>query len=237
MTSAARPKARWPSPRGRCFRHRTSQPNVFEPLANTVATRANLIREAAGNLALLPNIMQREYDAFAARLRRQSAARPAAPETAASPPGTMKSVTPEHELLILCLHFETLGRPLSHALPHNWIDTGHAAGRLLNRFLNEFEHDAWPGRGHLDSLLETPEERALVAGLLFDTPAIDDPVKVAQEGLRLLRARSLEPRLRQIELALANTRADIERDPISLLKERLEIQRQLRQPLLLVPAV
>jgi len=39
-----------------------------------------------------------------------------------------------------------------------------------------------------------------MASLLFDPPTIDDPAKVAQEGLRQLRARALEPRLRKIEL-------------------------------------
>jgi DNA primase len=138
--------------------------------------------------------------------------------------------TPEQHLLMLTLHFEALGKPLSHALPQGWIDISHPAGVLLHRFLGEIEHDNWPGRDHLDALLETPEERALVAALLFDPPTIDDPAKVAQEGLRQLRARALEPRLRKIELDLANHRADSEGDPISLIKERSELQRQLRQP-------
>ena len=86
-------------------------------------------------------------------------------------------------------------------------------------------------------LLETPEERALVANLMFEAPILDDPVKVALEGLRQLRARALEPRLREIELALANPGADSESDPISLLKERSELQRQLRAPLVLAAAV
>jgi DNA primase len=69
-----------------------------------------------------------------------------------------------------------------------------------------------------------------MTSLLFDPPAIHDPVKIAQEGRRQLRARALEPRLRKIELDLANHRADSEGDPISLIKERSELQRQLRQP-------
>jgi DNA primase len=62
---------------------------------------------------------------------------------------------------------------------------------------------------------------------------IEEPAKIAQEGLKQLRARALEPRLRQIELALANAGADSNFDPISLLKERSELQRQLRQPIVL----
>jgi DNA primase len=206
--------------------------------SSSEATRANLIAEAARHLALLPKVMQQEFDAVEARQQRQAASRPEpAPSTSAKPGRAAVSITPEHELLMLCLHFETLGKPLSHAIQPDWMDIGHTAGALLNKFLAEFEQDAWPGRDHLDVLLETPEERTLVANLMFEAPILDDPVKVALEGLRQLRARALEPRLRQIELALANPGADSESDPISLLKERLELHRQLRAPLVLAAAV
>jgi DNA primase len=107
---------------------------------------------------------------------------------------------------------------------------------LLNRFLAEFEQDAWPGRDHLDDLLESAEERTLVASLLFETPQVDDPIKVTNEGLRIIQARFWEPRVRQIELALANTAADSKVDANSLFKELLDIKRQLRAPLRLPAA-
>jgi DNA primase len=219
--------------------------NVVEILAQSEseAVRSHLIREAAKHLWLEPRSVEREYQSLTERQSRQTAARP--PSASDSQPSTLNSQpaigahghTPEHHLLLLCLHFEKLGKPLAHAVHHDWVDTAHVAGALLNRILAEFEQDAWPGRDHLDGMLETPEERALVANLLFETPAIDDPVKVAQEGLRQLRARALEPRLRQIELALANPDADSDSDPISLLKERSELQRLLRAPLVLVAAI
>ncbi len=201
------------------------------------ATRSHLLREAAAALALLPRVMQQELATFEARHRRpaEAGSAPDGGGTTQPPAAAIPTVTPERDLLALCLHFENLGKPLSHAIQHDWVDTreGHVAGRLLNRFLGEFEHDTWPGRDQLDPLLETPEERTLVASLLFETLALDDPIKVAQEGLRQLRARALEPRLRQIELALANPQADSDSDPISLLKERSELQRQLRLPVVL----
>ncbi|MEY4938416.1 MAG: hypothetical protein RIQ93_151 [Verrucomicrobiota bacterium] len=202
--------------------------------------RANLLAEAARFLALQPKVVQREFDTYLSRQVRSGAKAPNAPLPPADAVvghGAESAQTPERHLLMLCLHFEKLGRGLSTALPHDWIDTGHTAGILLNRFLAEFEQDAWPGRDHLEALLENDAERSLVANLLFENPAIDEPLKVVQEGLRQLRARSLEPRLRQIELALANTQADSEHDPISLLKERSELQRQLRSPLIFAPAV
>jgi DNA primase len=201
--------------------------------AESEVTRSEFIVEAAGHLRLQPAALQRDFekvrgrsaDAAARTAIRREAAEGPAPAPGPPPVG----ITPEHHLLMLCLHFENLGKPLSTALPHDWVDTRHTAGLLLNRFLAAFEQGDWPGRDHLDELLETSEERALVASLLFDAPEIDDPVKVAQEGLRQLQTRMLEPRLRQIELALARGSLDINTDPNSLLKERSELQRKLRQ--------
>jgi DNA primase len=214
--------------------------SVFEIVAasDSEVARAGFINEAAAHLRLSAAAAQRDFTSHLARLARPAMAR-ATPDsgTPDSPPQAHAAQTPEHHLLMLCLHFDSLGKPLSHLLPHDWIDTSHPAGTLLNRFLAEFEHDAWPGRDHLDLLLENAEERQLVATLLFEPPVIDDPMKVAQEGLRILRHRALEPRLRQIELALANAHADIDSDPISLLKERSELHRQLRQPLVMATAV
>jgi DNA primase len=210
--------------------------------AESEVARSEFLAEAANHLRLAPAALQRDFETYRNRQARQNASRPAPPASAAAAapaaaPAPTGTHSPEHHLLIVCLHYESLGKPMSLALPHHWLDSAHTAGRLLNRFLGEFEHDTWPGREHLDALLETPEEKTLAASLLFDRPAIDDPVKVANEGLRQLRQRALEPRLRQIELALANPAADSNPDPISLLKERSEIQRQLRQPLQLPVAV
>jgi DNA primase len=208
--------------------------------------RAGFIGEIAAYLKLPVAALQQDF--FTQQRRQQqhddarSAARARQPDggitaTLPSLPSTSSVNTPEHHLLMLCLHFEPIGRPLSAMLAHDWIDAAHPAGVLLNRFLSEFESNTWPGRDHLDQLLETAEERTLVASLLFQTPAVEDPFKNAGEGLRQLRARALEPRLRQIELDLATHHADSKSDPISLLKERTELQKQLRQPLNLAAVV
>ena len=118
---------------------------------------------------------------------RQAARLAPAPLGAAKASG---NVSPEHDLLRIFLHFEPLGRPMSSAIPHHWIDQQQPAGVLLNRFLGEVEGGNWPGRDHLESLMETDDEKSLVASLLFDAPVIDDPFKVAREGIRRLRDRA-----------------------------------------------
>jgi DNA primase len=209
---------------------------LFEIIAaaESEVARSEFLHEAGLHLGLAGTALSQDFDRFRRRGGRSS---PAEASTSAPVPPVTSTITPEQDLLLICLHFEEFGKRLSHALPHDWIDANHPAGALLNRFLAEFEHDAWPGRQNLDPLLETAEEKALIASLLFEPPNLEDPLKVIQEGMRLLRARALEPRLRQIELALAGQRADSHSDSFSLLKERSELQRQLRQPLTLAAAV
>ena len=208
--------------------------------AESEVARSQFLAEASQLLRLPLSALQKDFEAQRIRLNRQQAARPAvqASEEAAvvAEPKTATKDTSEHHLLLMILHFEALGRPLSLTLPHDWIDQTHLAGVLLNRFLAEFEQESWPGRDHLESLLESQEERALIASMLFESPQLDDPNKVANEALRQIQARTLEPRVRQIELALANAHADSNVDANSLFKELLDIKRLLRAPLRL-PAV
>jgi DNA primase len=200
--------------------------------AESEISRAAFIEEAAALLHLPAAALQSELRRTAAR-----SGRPVSPGPSAPPPVRASgAVSPEHDLLRLCLHFENVGRPLSAAIPHHWIDQRRPEGVLLNRFLGELENGNWPGRDHLESLMESDDEKSLVASLLFDVPVLDDPFKVAREGVRKLRDRALEPRVRQIELALANTPSDFNDDSTSLLRELSDLQRQLRQPVSLTGA-
>jgi len=189
------------------------------------------IAPAIGALGVMPDGVERDFLRFSRRQARPAApASPSAPGAAAPSPARANR-PPEDDLLLLCLHFEALGKPLAgELLARDWIDATILSGRVLWRFLTEFEHDEWPGPDHLDELLETPDEKAFVASLLFEAPNIDDPRKAANEGLRRLQARALAPRLRQIELEIAGKQTDVDADTFSLLKARSELQRQLRQP-------
>jgi DNA primase len=232
-----------PSPETASAEHKTrASQNLFEIITATESetTRAQFLEEIATNLRLPLSAIQRDFDAF--KRRHSKIAAPAPSSSADAPaPVVTKTIntanTPEHHLLLMCLHFEQLGKPLSTILPHDWIDSSHLPGALLNRFLAEFEHDAWPGRDHLDALLENPEEKTLVASLLFDPPRTEEPLRAVNQALVQIRARFLEPQLRQIELALATHGPDSNFDALSLIKQRTDIQRQLRAPFGLPAAV
>jgi DNA primase len=231
-----------PSPETSSAEHKTrASQNLFEIITATDSetTRAQFLEEIATNLRLPLSAIQRDFDAF--KRRRSNILSSASSSSADAPPAAPKTIntsnTPEHHLLLICLHFEQFGKPLSTILPHDWIDSTHLPGSLLNRFLGEFEHDAWPGRDHLDALLENPEEKMLVASLLFDPPRTEEPLRAVNQALVQIRARFLEPQLRQIELALATHGPDSNFDALSLIKQRTELQRQLRAPFGLPAAV
>ena len=206
---------------------------LFEIIAQTDSdvTRSSFLQEISAHLRVAPGALERDLRTFLARQNNTrfspAPAAPApAPVAAAEAPGKATEV----HLLFLCLHHESLLRALASQLPHEWIDQTHTAGRLLDRLLAEVAHNAWNGRESLDQLLETEEEKAMVASLLFEAAADDDLGKMANEGLRSLQRRFLEPRQRQIELEIASKGTNGDPDLLSLLKQRSEITRQLLNP-------
>ncbi|MBL9219001.1 MAG: DNA primase [Opitutaceae bacterium] len=199
--------------------------------ADSDVTRTSFLSEIAGFLRVAPGALERDLRTFQARQGgSRFASANATPAPVAQPVADARGKATEAHLLFLCLHHESLLHALAHQLPHEWIDTSHTAGRLLDRILAEAAHNGWAGRENLDQLLETEEEKTLVASLLFEAAADDDLTKVANEGLRSLQRRFLEPRQRQIELEIASKGPDVESDLLSLLKQRAEITRQLRNP-------
>jgi DNA primase len=214
--------------------------------AESELLRKRLLSEVApalGALQVTPDVFERDFAAFLSGGGR-SAAGPSTQNSAqANSAGNRPDSTtpaddpsaPERDLLLLVLHFENIGPTLAANCPHDWINDRTLSGILINRFLAEFSEGQWPGRDHLDRLLESDAERSLVSSLLFEAPLIDDPGKVALEGLTRLRARALAPRLRELDLLLANASTDNTIDATALLKERSELQRRLRSPLALAP--
>lgn len=136
----------------------------------------------------------------------------------------------EEHLLYVGLHNESLLRELSTHLAHEWIDTTGTAGSLLDRLLAEVQHNGWNGQESLEQLLETEEEKSLVATMLFQAPGDEDWAKIANEGLRHLQKRFLEPKKQQIELEIASKGAIGDPTLPSLLKQRADITRQLLNP-------
>ena len=199
--------------------------------ADSEITRSEFLNEIAIRLRLNITALSRD---FATHRARAAQARTHQIPSATPPPAAIpaRTTTPEHHLIRACLACERLGPDIARALPHDWIDTTHPAGQLLNIILNLFEQDDWPGHAQIDSLAETDDQRALLSTLAAaDTAADDDTALIVRQSLTALRKRALEPGLKEIELALSTQKADSDPKAISELnKKRINIQKQLSQP-------
>ena len=207
--------------------------SLYEIISQTDSdvARMSFLGEISLHLRVAPGALERDLRAFQAR---QNSRRPG-PGAGGALAGPVP-VTETHgrameaHLLFLCLHHESLLHGLASHLPHEWIDPSTVSGRVLDRLLAEVAHNGWTGNAQIDQLLETEEEKTLVASLLFETAGDDDLIKMANEALRALQRRFLVPRQRQIELEIANKGTDIDSDLSSLLKRRKEIELQLQNP-------
>ena len=139
-------------------------------------------------------------------------------------------------LLLILLH-EEIGRDIAALIEHDWIDTGTREGRLLDRFLHDFAHDVWPGINELDQHVEEPEDRNFLDSLLFDPPTIDDPAKVANEGIRRMVRNFCVSKINKIELEIARKQGNVDADLLSLRKSMDELHHlRLNPPAIRQPA-
>jgi DNA primase len=181
------------------------------------------IAPAIGALRIKPDAFERDFLRF---MRNRSHRAPPMPPVA--PTSKIVNVPPEQDLLLLCLHFEELGKPLAQELLHNeWLDSTNPAGRLLQRLLVEFEHDTWPGRDHLDELLADEQDRVLVAGLLFQKPDVDRPQQLIQFSLRRLEYRYLQQKMPEIEQRIASAEDPNSTENVRLTSEALKMRKRL----------
>ncbi len=137
---------------------------------------------------------------------------------------------PEEHLLLLCLHHEELGPHLSAHIQHDWTDEHSLAGRLLNRALAAFHDLDWPGKDEVMTLAHDEEEQHLLTKLLFVPPREEDPIKIANEGLRQLHQRFIRRKLDQIGLEIASLTPDSDSDSFFLLKKKADLIRQSKHP-------
>jgi len=195
--------------------------------ADTQIARDDYLQQISLLLGVQPDAIRSEVALL--EKRRFAAGKENVANPANTPADTHTKGFEEH-LLYICLHNEPLMLQLSQHLPHEWIDTATPAGQLLDRVLAEVVHNGWHGRESLDQIIETEEERTLSASLLFQVPGDEDWAKIANEGLRHLQKRFLEPKKQQIELEIASKGAIGDPALLSLLKQRAEITRQLLNP-------
>ncbi len=144
----------------------------------------------------------------------------------------------EEHLLFFCLHHGEVIKELPARLQHEWLDQSTTAGRLVAHLLSEVEFNGVTTISEFVELL-SPEDKMYITVAHSELTNVDEPDKIREKdnptgtvnmALAGLQRRFLEPRLRQIELEIASKGTNGDSELFSLLKQRTEITRQLRNP-------
>jgi DNA primase len=214
--------------------------SLFEMLAqsDSAILRDDYLAEACRLAGVERTAAERELARFLARptqrvappLAESSPNNSPSSTSSKSEPFNDKLTTVEFELLVLGFHDESLMPAIAQLIDPQWIDTSSWAGRVLDRCLAAHREDAWPGADHLDELLETEEERQLLANLRSRPFQAEDPIQAVDECLKAIFEKYYRRELSQLRTRLANTPL-AEKDTMAALMARIkEVQQILRHP-------
>lgn len=224
-----------PNPREATAQRKAQAANLMYEIigsSESEVVRMDSLDEAAALLRLDRTSAQHDFARYMAAKNQRRRPLSATPETGNPTPPAQpgKLTTVEESLLLLCLHYPELGKPLAGLIDHEWVANETMAGRLLNMALAEFEHDMWQGPETLEQLLETQDERDFLHSLTFAAPDLDNPVTIANEALQCLYRNAVTSKIRAIEVEIANKTENLDAAVISLQRKRNEYRRKLLQP-------
>lgn len=192
------------------------------------AAQIEFVKEVAHHLGLDPAATSSDYKKFLKGPQRAQSKTASEQRNEPNPPQAVYSV--ERDLLILVLHFPEIGLETGQIVSPDWIDDSSPEGKLLNHILNEFLHEMWNGPDSLNDSLDNVDLQKLAASILFETPDIETPVRVANEAIRKLVCKHADKKITQIKLEIARKQTNFNDEVIALLKESSALQRIKANP-------
>ena len=134
------------------------------------------------------------------------------------------------ELLWLIFHFPEHGPAVSELIDYDWINTTSPTGRLLARLLAEFREGLIEDTANIESLIESIEDRKLLAEIHTRDLEVDSPKVQITNCLKTLYRNYLLARKQQLEQRIANTDPATD-DQLQLMREVSQIRKALTKPL------
>lgn len=133
------------------------------------------------------------------------------------------------ELLWLLLNFPEFGRPVSEIIDYEWINTGTPTERLLSRILAEFHEGLLEEGVEVEGLIETVEERRLLAEIHLKDLEVEQPKAEIIHCLNRIRKNFLTRREQELKRKVANTSPD-DPDFMEIAREKKLVHNELRSP-------
>lgn len=134
------------------------------------------------------------------------------------------------ELLWLLLHFPEYGPQISEILDYDWINTSSTTGQLLSRLTGEYREGLVEDTNNLENLIESVEDRQLLAEIHTRDLECEFPKIQIQNCLQTLYRNYLSNRKKELEQTIANTDST-STEQLHLMREVREIRNQLVTPL------
>ncbi len=137
---------------------------------------------------------------------------------------TSQLTTAEYELLCCVFQNPQLGAPISEVIDVEWIDASLLYGRLLSRVIADIQEGLWEGTDNLDQLLENEDEKNCFYSLLAEEKCFEDPLKVANDCVKVIMDKFSRNRLKQLEQKIANLPTPSDKYP-QLQRQMIELRK------------
>jgi DNA primase len=202
--------------------------NIFELLTHVPSevAREDYIQTAARIIKVDAQAALHDYNA-ALRQRRHTA-RPKEEAQALTPPKDPLLTQATWELLWLVLHHPEQAKKLSELIDYEWINTDTPAARMLSRLVAELREGMIDDSSDIEKLLDSPEDRQLLADIHSRDLDVEEPEKHIEICLNKLRRKHHETRIKELEQVILN--ADPEQR-IELMKQRKQLVSELSKAL------
>ncbi|MFO8026356.1 MAG: DNA primase [Opitutales bacterium] len=202
--------------------------NVFELLAHVPSevAREDYIQNAARILKVDAQAALHDYNTALRQRRRNPRSQGEPPPS--TPPKDPLLTQATWELLWLVLHHPEYAKTLSELIEYEWIDTDTPAARMLSRFVAELREGMIDDSGDIENLLDSSEDRQLLADIHSRDLEVEEPEKQIEICLNKIRRKYHETRIKELEQIILNADAE---QRIGLMQERKRIVAELSKPL------
>ena len=177
---------------------------VFELLQHipSLVAREDYLAQAARLLRVDPELALRDFRQFAPRhdSRSQKTA-PSVPSN--STDGLLTQAT--WELLWLVYHHPEYATATANVTDFDWLDTHSPHGRILARILAEIQEGLLENNQAIESLLETDEDRQILAEISLRELEVEHPARQINDCLKTLCRNHLQKLKQDLEQKVANT--------------------------------
>jgi len=202
--------------------------NIFELLVHVPSevAREDYIQAAARILKVDAQAALRDYNASMRQRPRTSGPQdPAAAPARAKDPLLTQATW---ELLWLVLHHPEHSKTLPELIDYEWINADSPAGHMLSRLLAELREGLIDDSRDIEKLLDSSEDRQLLADIHSRDLEVDEPEKQIEICLNKLRRKHHEARIKELEQTILNAEPE---QRIGFMKERKQLASELSIPL------